>query len=166
MNKTSDILTKQYIKLCNERDLLTKECDDLPVGSIQQKKIKNGVYFYRQYREGTTVKTVFVPRDQLTEVSKSIKRRKEIEKRLKEINTEIAHRMIQIRKRRKISQKELAARSGVSLGSLKRFEQSGEISLQSFTKLAIALEVEKELESLFSEVPFSSIEEVIHGQNK
>ena len=41
MNKTSDILTKQYIKLCNERDLLTKECDDLPVGSIQQKKIKN-----------------------------------------------------------------------------------------------------------------------------
>ena len=45
MNKTSDILTKQYIKLCNERDLLTKECDDLPVGSIQQKKIKNGVYF-------------------------------------------------------------------------------------------------------------------------
>ena len=74
--------------------------------------------------------------------------------------------MIQIRKRRKISQKELAVRSGVSLGSLKRFEQSGEISLQSFTKLAIALEVEKELESLFSEVPFSSIEEVIHGQNK
>ena len=54
----------------------------------------------------------------------------------------------------------------MSLGSLKRFEQSGEISLQSFTKLAIALEVEKELESLFSEVPFSSIEEVIHGQNK
>ena len=83
-----------------------------------------------------------------------------------EINTQIAHRMIQIRKRRKISQKELAARSGVSLGSLKRFEQSGEISLQSFTKLAIALEVEKELESLVSEVPFSSIEEVIHGQNK
>ena len=83
-----------------------------------------------------------------------------------EINTQIAQRMIQIRKRRKISQKELAARSGVSLGSLKRFEQSGEISLQSFTKLAIALEVEKELESLFSEVPFSSIEEVIHGQNK
>ena len=74
--------------------------------------------------------------------------------------------MIQIRKRRKISQKELAARSGVSLGSLKRFEQSGEISFQSFTKLAIALEVEEELESLFSEVPFSSIEEVIHGQNK
>ncbi len=83
-----------------------------------------------------------------------------------EINIEISNRMIQLRKRKKISQKELAARSGVSLGSLKRFEQSGEISLQSFTKLAIALEVEEELESLFSEVPFGSIEEVINGQAK
>ncbi|MDD6656604.1 MAG: helix-turn-helix transcriptional regulator [Lachnospiraceae bacterium] len=81
-----------------------------------------------------------------------------------EINTEIANRMKQLRKRKKISQKELAARSGVSLGSLKRFEQSGEISLQSFTKLAIALEVEAELEALFTEVPFDSIEEVINGQ--
>ena len=45
-------------------------------------------------------------------------------------------------------------------------EQSGEISLQSFTKLAIALEVEEELEALLSEVPFGSIEEVINGQTK
>lgn len=83
-----------------------------------------------------------------------------------EIDIEIANRMVQLRKRKKISQKELAVRSGVSLGSVKRFEQSGEISLRSFTKLAIALEVEGELESLFSEVPFESIEEVINGQTK
>ncbi len=74
--------------------------------------------------------------------------------------------MVRLRKRKKISQKELAVRSGVSFGSVKRFEQSGEISLQSFTKLAIALEVEGELETLFSEVPFGSIEEVINGQTK
>lgn len=83
-----------------------------------------------------------------------------------EINTEIANRMVLLRKRRKISQKELAAKSGVSLGSVKRFEQSGEISLQSLTKIAIALEVEDELETLFSEVPFESIEEVLNGQTK
>ena len=47
----------------------------------------------------------------------------------KEINTEIAERMVQLRKRKKLSQKSLALRSGVSLGSLKRFEQTGEISL-------------------------------------
>lgn len=78
-----------------------------------------------------------------------------------EINTDIAGRMVQLRKRRKLTQKKLSAKAGVSLGSLKRFEQSGEISLQAFTKLAIALEVEEELESLFSEVPFHSIEEIL-----
>ena len=83
-----------------------------------------------------------------------------------EIDTDIGKRMAQLRKRRKISQKELAVRSGVSLGSLKRFEQSGEISLQSLTKLAIALEVEGELEDLFSEVPFASIEEVLNEQTE
>lgn len=88
------------------------------------------------------------------------------QKTWKEINTEIAERMIQFRKRKKISQKSLALRSGVSLGSLKRFEQTGEISLQSLTKIAIALEVEGELEELFSKVPFASIEEVIRTQTK
>ena len=67
-------------------------------------------------------------------------------------------------KRKKITQKQLAARSGVSLGSFKRFEQSGEISLQSLTKIAIALDVENELEGLFDNVPFASIEEVINEQ--
>lgn len=88
------------------------------------------------------------------------------QKTWKEINTEIAERMVQLRKRKKLSQKNLALRSGVSLGSLKRFEQMGEISLQSLTKIAIALEVEGELEELFSKVPFASIEEVIRTQTK
>ena len=83
-----------------------------------------------------------------------------------EINNEIAKKIIRLRKRKKITQKELAARSGVSLGSLKRFEQSGEISLQSLTKIAIALDVEGELENLFENVPFASIEEVINEQTK
>ncbi len=88
------------------------------------------------------------------------------QKTWKEINTELAERIIQLRKRKKLSQRSLALRSGVSLGSLKRFEQTGEISLQSLTKIAIALGVEGELEDLFSKVPFDSIEEVIHAQNK
>lgn len=82
-----------------------------------------------------------------------------------ELNRLLADRMIAIRKRRKLSQKELSDKSGVSLGSLKRFEQLGEISLLSFSKLAIALEIDDELTSLFENAPFLSIEEVIHGQN-
>ena len=81
-----------------------------------------------------------------------------------EINNDIAQKIVRLRKRKKITQKQLAVRSGVSLGSLKRFEQSGEISLQSLTKIAIALDVENELEDLFNNVPFASIEEVINEQ--
>ena len=75
-------------------------------------------------------------------------------------------KMLEIGMRKKISQKEFSSRSGVSLGSLKRFEQTGEISLQSFTKLAIALGAEGKLEALFKEVPFDSIEEILQGQTK
>ena len=83
-----------------------------------------------------------------------------------EINNDIAQKIVRLRKRKKITQEQLAARSGVSLGSLKRFEQNGEISLQSLTKIAIALDVENELEDLFNNVPFASIEEVINEQTK
>ena len=83
-----------------------------------------------------------------------------------EINNDIAQKIVRLRKRKKITQKQLAARAGVSRGSLKRFEQSGEISLQSLTKIAIALDVENELEDLFNNVPFASIEEVINEQTK
>ncbi len=82
-----------------------------------------------------------------------------------EINREIAGNVRQLRKRKKITQNELAKKSGVSFASIKRFEQTGEISLQSLTKIAIALNVEDELETLFTSVPFSSIEEIINEQS-
>ena len=87
------------------------------------------------------------------------------QKTWKEINNEIASNVQKLRKRKKISQKELAERSGVSLGSIKRFEQTGEISLQSLTKIAIALRAEEELESLFTNANFESIEEILNGQS-
>ncbi|NQT78463.1 MAG: helix-turn-helix transcriptional regulator [Bacteroidetes bacterium] len=49
------------------------------------------------------------------------------------INTASKHR--DLRKKAKLSQTELAERSGVSLGSIKRFETTGQISLESFLKL-------------------------------
>lgn len=87
------------------------------------------------------------------------------QKTWKEINNEVASNVQKLRKRKKISQKELAERAGVSLGSIKRFEQTGEISLQSLTKIAIALRAEDELESLFTSANFESIEEILNGQS-
>jgi len=82
-----------------------------------------------------------------------------------EIDALIAGRIRDLRKRRKWSQKKLSEKSGVSLGSVKRFESTGEISLSSLTKLAIALSCENELEGLFEKIPFASIQEVIDAQN-
>jgi transcriptional regulator with XRE-family HTH domain len=52
-----------------------------------------------------------------------------------EVRKELANRFRILRKKSKISQKEMAERSGVSLGSLKRFENTGKISLESLLKL-------------------------------
>lgn len=83
-----------------------------------------------------------------------------------EIEKIISSRIRAIRRRRKISQRKLSELSGVSLGSVKRFESTGEISLISLIKIAIALDIEKELENLFAEVPPQSIEEIINGQSR
>ena len=83
-----------------------------------------------------------------------------------EIENIISSRIRAIRRRRKISQQKLSELSGVSLGSVKRFESTGEISLISLVKIAIALDIEKELENLFAEVPPQSIEEIINGQSR
>ena len=61
-----------------------------------------------------------------------------------EINLKIADRLKNIRKRRRISQKKLSEISGVSYGSIKRFETTGQISLLSLTRIATALDVVNE----------------------
>ena len=82
-----------------------------------------------------------------------------------EMNLNLAKRVKNIRKRRKISQEELSNKSGVSYGSIKRFESTGMISLLSLTKLAIALGCTDEITNMFTQVPYMSIQEVIN-ENK
>lgn len=90
MSATRDLLVKQYKTLCNERDKLSEELGLLPVGSIQRKRIKKGIYYYQQYREGAAVKTVFIPADRVDDMMKSIERRRAVDIRLKEVNLEIS----------------------------------------------------------------------------
>ncbi|MDD3417623.1 MAG: helix-turn-helix domain-containing protein [Lachnospiraceae bacterium] len=82
-----------------------------------------------------------------------------------EINKDLAVRVKRIRKRRKITQQELSQSSGVSYGSIKRFETTGNISLLALTKIATALDCVNEIKRLFSEVSYGSLEEVIR-ENK
>ncbi len=78
-----------------------------------------------------------------------------------EINLALAGRLTAIRKRRGLSQQQLSERSNVSFGSIKRFETTGQISLISLTKLAVALDQVDEIKNLFTQVTYNSIEEVI-----
>jgi len=68
------------------------------------------------------------------------------------------------RKGRKLSMEQLAEKSGVSYGSIKRFESSGEISLKSLLKIAIVLDYADEFEHLFGQVVPQSIQEIIDGK--
>jgi transcriptional regulator with XRE-family HTH domain len=66
-----------------------------------------------------------------------------------QIAKELSLRHRAIRKQLKLSQVELADRSGVSLGSLKRFESTGQISLESLLKLAHLLDRLSDFEPVF-----------------
>lgn len=82
-----------------------------------------------------------------------------------EIAKDIAVREKKMRKRKKLTQKELSARSGVTLASLKRFEQTGEISFVSLIKLAVVLDELNAFDSLFTTTVYHSIQEVIDERN-
>ena len=79
-----------------------------------------------------------------------------------ELDLKLAQRVRNIRKRRSISQEKLASMSSVSYGSVKRFESTGQISLLSLTKIAMALDIADELRNIFSQVPYRDIQEVIN----
>ena len=81
-----------------------------------------------------------------------------------DLNMDIAKRVSVRRKEKKITQVQLAESSDVSLGSIKRFERTGEISLSSLIKIAFVLGCENDFDELFSKKGYSSIQEVIDEQ--
>jgi transcriptional regulator with XRE-family HTH domain len=68
----------------------------------------------------------------------------------KDVRQELAARAKEHRLVLNISQKELAERSGVSLGSVKRFESSGLVSLSSLLEIALVLGCLDDFTALFS----------------
>lgn len=82
-----------------------------------------------------------------------------------QINQELAARIKQRRKEQRLTQAQLSERSEVSLGSIKRFENTGEISLTSLIKIAFALGLENDFDLLFTKKGYASIQEVIHDRS-
>ena len=81
-----------------------------------------------------------------------------------DIAVRLADRLRKIRKRKKITQKQLAGRSNVSYATLRKFEKTGQISLESFIKLTMELDLVGEINDLFTTPVYTNIEEVINEQ--
>ena len=83
-----------------------------------------------------------------------------------EISMALANRVKQTRIRRSITQEELAERSGVSFGSVKRFEQTGEISLKHLIMISKVLRSSEQWDELFSLSNYESMEELLKEKEK
>jgi len=66
-----------------------------------------------------------------------------------ELQKAIASRARDLRLELNLSQQTLSEKSGVSYGSLKKFEQTGQISLESLLKLAVILGCMDDFNTLF-----------------
>jgi len=79
---------------------------------------------------------------------------------------ELAARLKSRRLAQKLTLEGLARRSGVPLGTLKKFERTGRISLLSFIRLVVVLKDEAALEGLLLEQKFETLGEVLEGGKK
>jgi len=79
-----------------------------------------------------------------------------------DIKNGLSQRIRSRRREGKISQSDMAVRSGVSLGSIKRFEGTGEISLTALLRIAVVLGYETDFNRLFERKNYQSIDEIIN----
>ncbi|HKV12854.1 MAG TPA: helix-turn-helix transcriptional regulator [Thermoanaerobaculia bacterium] len=77
-----------------------------------------------------------------------------------QVSGTLAARVKELRLARGWKQSTLAQRSGVSLASLRRFEESGKVSLQNLLDLAFALNRLGDFDALFQGLRASSIAEL------
>ncbi len=81
----------------------------------------------------------------------------------------IAYQMRILRLDLNLSQKTLSEKSGVSYGSLKKFEQTGQISLESLLKLAVVLGAMDGFKALCAPAPLAaalSLDALIKGDKR
>ena len=78
--------------------------------------------------------------------------------------SDLAARLRVLRLAADLTQAGLAARAGVSRASLRRFEATGQIALESLVRLALALGRERDLDALLAPPPLASLDEIIDAR--
>ena len=84
----------------------------------------------------------------------------------KDIAAELSGRLKSRRLEQNLTLEGLARRSGVPLGTLKKFERTGQIALLSFIRLVVALKDEAALEGLLRAQKFETLAEVLESSKK
>lgn len=83
-----------------------------------------------------------------------------------EIQKEIARKEKERRKDKGLTQEELARRAGLSLSSLRRFEQTGEISFASLVRIGSVLDDEKAFLDLFAPQEYQTMKELLNAKRR
>ena len=83
-----------------------------------------------------------------------------------EIMRGLAERARERRLDANLSREGLAERAGVSAASLKRFERTGAVSLESLVRIAIALDAAADFAALFGQKEWKTLDEVIAEPRK
>lgn len=82
------------------------------------------------------------------------------------IAAELANRVRGRRLAQNLTLEGLSRRSGVALGTLKKFERTGQIALVSFIRLVITLKDEAALENLLHAQEFATLDEILQSVKK
>lgn len=83
-----------------------------------------------------------------------------------EISSELAQKLREHRLAQGLTLLGLSQRSGVPLGTLKKFERTGQVSLVSFIRLVIALKQEAVLEQFLHPSEYETLEQVLAKPQK
>lgn len=79
----------------------------------------------------------------------------------RETLTAIGERARQLRLLRKLRQSELAARAGIGVATVHRFEKTGTASLENVLRIAVALSAEAMFDKLFEPPAYASLDDAL-----
>lgn len=82
------------------------------------------------------------------------------------IQRKISERVKERRLEKNLSQEALSKMSGVSYATLRKYESTGEISLKSLLKIAVAIDAATDFEKLFSEPAYTTMDELLQTKKR
>jgi len=85
---------------------------------------------------------------------------------VKDICQSIAVRVKSRRLEMNLTQNGLSARSGVNIETYRKFERTGEVSLQNLVKIAFAMDVTTDFDVIFAQKQYQSLDDLLDMGNK